>query len=84
MIALLRHLKRLEKIVLGASFTYLMLASGASAQQPPPRDNGAAPDQQQIAGSAKSVRFRIRVCCIALGLTCPDDEPLKTCADFAI
>ena len=78
------------KIVAGASLALSLLAGPAVAQTPP-----AAPDappglgkvmgeDARPAGPLKSARFRLQVGRVVLGLTCPDDEPMKACADFAM
>lgn len=35
-------------------------------------------------GPVKSARFRLQVGRASLGMTCPDDETLKACADVAM
>ena len=68
----------------------LLLAGSAAAQAPPPApDAPPRPDRpmdapQRPDGPAKSARFRLQVGHVLLGLTCPDDEPLKACEEFAM
>jgi len=78
------------KAIVGASLAVLLLTGSAIAQAPP-----APPDDQPGAGKkpavdpspggpTKSARFRLQAGHIFPGLTCPDDESLKACADFAM
>ena len=78
------------KAIFGVGLTMSLIASSAIAQAPPaPPDDRTDMGRMMRAppapgGPAKSARFRIKVGDISLGLTCPDDEPLKVCADFAM
>ena len=78
------------KNIVGASLVLLLLAGNATAQTPPsapdvpPAVAKMMGDAPRPAGPMKSARFRLQVGHIFLGLTCPDDEPLKVCADFAM
>ena len=78
------------KNVVGAAVALLLLAGSAFAQtspvtsEPQPGAGIMMGNEPRPGGPTKSARFRLQVGHIALGLTCPDDEPLKTCADFAM
>ena len=79
-------------IMIRASLALLLLAGSAQAQTPSPAPEpqaqpSAGPSTNEaprLPGPAKSARFRLQVGRVSLGLTCPDDEPLKACADFAM
>ncbi len=82
------------KTIVAASLAFLLLAGSAIAQTPPttppttpetqPGLGKATGNEPRPGGPAKSARFRLQVGRIYLGLTCPDDESLKACADFAM
>lgn len=63
----------------------------ATAQTPPPPPDMRPPgpgrmmeEDYRPSGPVKSARFRLQVGRTSLGMTCPDDETLKACADVAM
>lgn len=78
------------RAIIGASLAVLIVASGAAAQSPPPSPERPPRDAMMMEapprppGPVKSARFRLQVGRISLGLTCPDDEPMKACEEFAM
>jgi hypothetical protein len=65
----------------------LLVATPALAQTPPAPEAPPAPKAPAEAahgGPEKSARFRLQVGHIYLGLTCPDDESLAACEQFAM
>lgn len=65
----------------------LLVAAPAFAQSPPAPEVPPVPKPPAEAahgGPEKSARFRLQVGHIYLGLTCPDDEPLAACEQFAM
>ena len=68
---------------------------GALHDAPPPGDHGRwdreagdmAPDHRwhhPMRPPSKAARFRIEAGDVTLGIKCPDDEPMKACADFTL
>lgn len=78
--------------LVGPSLALAMVSQAAIAQPapppaPPPPSSGQQDGERPAAASPpppRSARFRVEAGDIRLGMTCPEEETMKACADVAL